>query len=157
MLENQLIMGKIAIGGALIVPLGLAASTLSSALGSVMVAPRTLQALANDTSFPSMKLNRWLASARSNDGEPVNATLVTLLIAFIFVATGRCERCGRDNIHVLPGDIRIALPDILPEPFRLLPLLQTLVQIKVVLLTDRLCCINDCDVQDQYPLCDSQP
>lgn len=88
MLENQLVMGKIAIGGAVIVPLGLAASTLSSALGSVLVAPRTLQALANDTSFPSMRMNRWLAAARSNDGEPVNATIVTLVIAFVFVALG---------------------------------------------------------------------
>lgn len=88
MLENQLIMGKIAIGGAIIIPLGLAASTLSSALGSVMVAPRTLQALAMDTSFASMRLNRWLATARCNDGEPVNATLVTMLIAIIFVALG---------------------------------------------------------------------
>lgn len=88
MLENQLVMGKIAIGGAVIVPLGLAASTLSSALGSVLVAPRTLQALANDTSFPSMRINRWLAAARSNDGEPVNATIVTLVIAFVFVALG---------------------------------------------------------------------
>ena len=88
MLEDQLIMGKIAIGGAVIVPLGLAASTLSSALGSVLVAPRTLQALAKDTSFPSMRLNRWLAAARSSDGEPVNATIVTLLIALIFVALG---------------------------------------------------------------------
>jgi len=88
LLDNQLIMGKIAIGGAVIVPLGLAASTLSSALGSVLVAPRTLQALANDASFPSMRLNRWLAASRSNDGEPVNATLVTLMIAVIFVALG---------------------------------------------------------------------
>ena len=88
MLNNQLIMSKIAIGGAVIIPLGLAASTISSALGSVMVAPRTLQALARDTSFPSMKLNRWLAAARSNDGEPVNASLVTVIIAFIFVAIG---------------------------------------------------------------------
>lgn len=88
MLETQLIMGKIAIGGAIIIPLGLAASTLSSALGSVMVAPRTLQALAKDTSFPSMRINRWLAAARSNDGEPVHATLITLLIAIVFVALG---------------------------------------------------------------------
>ena len=88
MLENQLIMGKIAIGGAVIVPIGLAASTLSSTLGSVLVAPRTLQALATDTCFPSMRLNRWLASARSNDGEPVNATLVTLIIAIVFVTLG---------------------------------------------------------------------
>jgi amino acid transporter len=88
MLENQLIMSKIAIGGVFIVPLGLAAATLSSALSSVMVAPRTLQALANDASLPSMRLNRWLASARSKDGEPVNATLLTLIIAILFVAAG---------------------------------------------------------------------
>lgn len=88
MLDNQLIMGRIALGGAVIVPLGLAAVTLSSILGSFTVAPRTLQALANDTSFPSMRLNRWLAAVRIHDGEPVNATLVTLLIAFVFVALG---------------------------------------------------------------------
>jgi amino acid transporter len=88
MLENQLIMGKIAIGGSFIVPLGLAASTLSSALGSVMVAPRTLQALANDASFPSMKMNRWLAASRNHDNEPVNASVITVIIAFIFVAAG---------------------------------------------------------------------
>jgi hypothetical protein len=35
-----------------------------------------------------MRLNRWLSSARSSDGEPVNATIVTLLIAFVFVALG---------------------------------------------------------------------
>ncbi len=88
MLGNQLIMGKIAVAGAVIVPLGLAASTLSSALGSVLVAPRTLQALANDASFPSMRINRWLAAAGSSDGEPVNATMVTLMIAILFVALG---------------------------------------------------------------------
>lgn len=88
MLNNQLIMSKIAIGGAVIIPLGLGASTLSSALGSIMVAPRTLQALARDTSFPSMKMNRWLAASRNTDGEPVNASLVTIIIAFVFVALG---------------------------------------------------------------------
>jgi hypothetical protein len=88
MLNNQLIMSKIAIGGAFIIPLGLGASTISSALGSIMVAPRTLQALARDTSFPSMKMNRWLAASRNTDGEPVNASLVTIIIAFVFVALG---------------------------------------------------------------------
>ena len=53
--NNQLIMAKIAIGGAYIIPLGLAASTISSALGSVMVAPRTLQALALDQFLPFKK------------------------------------------------------------------------------------------------------
>ncbi len=88
MLENQLIMSRIAIGGAVIVPLGLAASTMSSALGSIMVAPRTLQALARDASFPSAKVNNWLAMSRNRDNEPVNASLVTVVVAFIFVALG---------------------------------------------------------------------
>jgi amino acid transporter len=88
MIGDQLIMGRIALAGAVMVPLGLAASTLSSALGSVLVAPRTLQALARDDSFPSKRANRWLASARNSDGEPVNATLVTMVIAFTFVALG---------------------------------------------------------------------
>lgn len=88
LLQHQLIMSKIAVGGAFIIPLGLAASTISSALGSIMVAPRTLQALAIDQSFPSKKLNRWLSSSRKTDGEPQNASLVTAVIAFVFVAFG---------------------------------------------------------------------
>ncbi len=91
LLEHQLIMGKIAIAGAVIVPLGLAASTLSSALGSVMVAPRTLQALALDHAFPSKKLNRWLAAASTTDNEPRNASKLTVAIAFIFVAAGNVD------------------------------------------------------------------
>ena len=91
MLEHQLIMAKIAIGGAVVIPLGLAASTLSSALGSVMVAPRTLQALALDSAFPSSRINRWLSKARKQDNEPVNASLVTAIIAFIFVAAGNVD------------------------------------------------------------------
>jgi amino acid transporter len=85
---NQLIMAKIALQGSLIIPLGLAASTISSALGSVMVAPRTLQALANDSTFPSAKLNNWLRKTREKDNEPVNASMVTVTIAFVFVALG---------------------------------------------------------------------
>ncbi|HUS85848.1 MAG TPA: hypothetical protein VMW76_01300 [Bacteroidales bacterium] len=88
LLNNQLIMSKIAIGGAFVIPLGLAASTISSAIGSVMVAPRTLQALASDSSFPSGKLNWWLSRGRKSDGEPVNASTVTVVIAMVFVALG---------------------------------------------------------------------
>lgn len=86
--NNQLIMAKIAIGGAVIIPLGLAASTISSALGSIMVAPRTLQALAADQSFPSERLNQWLSKGREKDNEPINASLVTSSIAILFVLMG---------------------------------------------------------------------
>ncbi len=88
LLNEQLVMAKIAIGGVIMIPLGLAASTISSALGSVMVAPRTLQALALDGAFPSKKANQWLSKSRLADSEPVNATLVTTIIAFVFVALG---------------------------------------------------------------------
>tara|TARA_R110001583_G_scaffold19334_5_gene75718 strand:+ start:15008 stop:17230 length:2223 start_codon:yes stop_codon:yes gene_type:complete len=88
LLDHQLVMGKIALGGAIAIPLGLAASTISSALGSVMVAPRTLQALSVDRSLPSKGLNRWLAKGRQKDGEPINASIVTCLIALFFVFLG---------------------------------------------------------------------
>ncbi|MFO8234568.1 MAG: amino acid permease [Bacteroidales bacterium] len=84
----QLIMSEIAYGGNIIIPLGLAASTISSALGSVMVAPRTLQALGVDQAFPSRKLNFFLAKGDKETNEPFNASLLTILIAFIFVAAG---------------------------------------------------------------------
>jgi len=86
--NNQLIMGKIALGGAFFIPLGLAASTISSALGSIMVAPRTLQALALDKAFPIKRLNLFISKSRKKDSEPVQASLVTIAIAFIFVAIG---------------------------------------------------------------------
>ncbi|HUX58447.1 MAG TPA: amino acid permease [Bacteroidales bacterium] len=86
--SNQLVMSKIALGGALIIPLGLAASTMSSAIGSIMVAPRTLQALAMDSAFPSSKINSWLSFSRKKDNEPINASIVTITIAMFFVALG---------------------------------------------------------------------
>lgn len=88
LINDQFAMSKIAIWGWLIIPLGLAASTISSALGSVMVAPRTLQALANDHSFPWRKINYWLGRSRKTDNEPINASLVTCAIALLFVAIG---------------------------------------------------------------------
>jgi amino acid transporter len=88
LVNNQFVMGDIAIAGYIIIPLGLAASTISSALGSVMVAPRTLQALASDRSIPGSGVNNYLAKGRKKDNEPFNASVVTLLIALVFVALG---------------------------------------------------------------------
>lgn len=91
LVNNQFVMSKIALWGWLFVPLGLAASTISSALGSVMVAPRTLQALAKDKSFPVKTINRWLSQSRANDDEPFNASLITCLIALVFVSLGNVD------------------------------------------------------------------
>lgn len=85
--SDQLIMSKIALWGP-IIPIGLAAATFSSALGSIMVAPRTLQALAGDEIFPNQKVNGWLKKGRGIKGEPVNASLVVCAISAVFIAAG---------------------------------------------------------------------
>ena len=92
---DQLIMGKIALYGTIAIPLGLAASTISSALGSIMVAPRTLQALARDKSFPIRRINTFLRRSNSKDGEPKNASIVVIGIAFMFVAVGDVNAVAR--------------------------------------------------------------
>lgn len=91
LLENQLIMADIAIGGKVLIPLGLAACTFTSALSSIMVGPRTLQALALDDSIPIQASNKWLSKTREKDNEPVNASLVTCLVALVFVAFGSVD------------------------------------------------------------------
>ncbi len=88
LLNDQLIMSKIALYGGIMIPIGLAASTISSALGSVMVAPRTLQALGVDRSFPSRKLNYLVAKGKGETNEPFNGSVITCIIAFFFVAIG---------------------------------------------------------------------
>lgn len=85
--NDQLIMGKIALWGPAI-PIGLAAATISSALGSIMIAPRTLQALGSDKIFPNKAINQWTAKENLKKKEPINATILTCLIAFVFVGAG---------------------------------------------------------------------
>ena len=87
LVDNQLIMMDIAIWGP-IIPLGLACATISSALGSILVAPRTLQALAWDKVFPLMKINAYLSRGKEGTNDPVNATILTSIIALIFAAVG---------------------------------------------------------------------
>jgi hypothetical protein len=83
--SDPLIMSQIALWGP-IIPIGLAAATLSSAVGSILVAPRTLQALAIDRVFPIG--NVFLGRGRGAVNEPVNATLLSAAIALGFVAAG---------------------------------------------------------------------
>ena len=86
--SEQLIMSKIAIWGFIVIPVGLAAATFSSAIGSILVAPRTLQALASDKTFPLKHTNAFLSRGKGETREPVNASIVTVLIALIFVLMG---------------------------------------------------------------------
>jgi amino acid transporter len=85
--NDQLVMGKIALWGP-IIPIGLACATISSAIGSIMVAPRTLQALGADQIFPFKRFNAFLRMGKPGSGEPYNATLITSAIALIFVLMG---------------------------------------------------------------------
>ncbi len=87
LLNDQLVMTQIALWGP-IIPLGLAAATISSALGSMMVAPRILQAIGADKVVPNRKLNYWITKGAKHTKEPRNATLVTSVIALAFVVMG---------------------------------------------------------------------
>ena len=84
---DQFIMAQIALWGPAIY-MGLGAAALSSALGSILVAPRTLQALARDNVLPVPKLNRLLEKGWGRAQEPVPATCVSSVIAIAFVAVG---------------------------------------------------------------------
>ncbi len=91
LIEDQLIMSRIALFGTIAIPLGLAACTSSSALGSILVAPRTLQALANDKNLPLGRINTFLAQGKGKNNEPFNATLVSFFIALFFVLLGTID------------------------------------------------------------------
>jgi hypothetical protein len=84
--DDHLIMQDIAIWGP-IIPIGLACAAISSALGSIMIAPRTLQALGSDRIF-TKGFNRLMSRGRKRDHEPVNASIVACIIGFIFVSLG---------------------------------------------------------------------
>ena len=88
LVNDQLIMSRIALFGAVIIPVGLAACTSSSAIGAMMVAPRTLQAISADKTFPFRRLNLFLARGKGQSKEPFNASLISFSIALIFVLMG---------------------------------------------------------------------
>jgi hypothetical protein len=92
--EDQLIMSRIALWGP-IIPIGLACATLSSAIGSILVAPRTLQALGADEIVPSRGANALLARGVGAENEPRNATIVTSVIAVVFVILGDVNLVAR--------------------------------------------------------------
>ena len=87
MATDQFAMSRVALWGP-IIPIGLAAATISSAIGSILIAPRTMQALARDSIFPSSFLNKFAGSGRGKANEPVNATIFTSLIVLLFVSMG---------------------------------------------------------------------
>lgn len=75
LISDKLIIGKVAAIGSLI-SVGVFAATLSSALGSMMGAPRILQSLARDKVFSSLSI-----FGQTHGGEPRRAVLATAVIA----------------------------------------------------------------------------
>jgi solute carrier family 12 sodium/potassium/chloride transporter 2 len=85
LIDNQLIMKEIAVWGGAIL-MGVWGATLSSAIGSILGAPRVLQALARDGVLP--RPLKFLGAGSGADDEPRVGTIVTLAIALIAVAVG---------------------------------------------------------------------
>ncbi len=77
LIENSFVMLDIA-WSPLLINAGIFAATLSSALGSMMGAPRILQALARDNIFPSLKS---FAKGAGSSNEPRNAVVLTFILA----------------------------------------------------------------------------
>ena len=85
LITDPLIMRRIAIWGDAIL-LGVWGATLSSALGSILGAPRVLQALARDGVLP--KSLRWLGKGSGPSDEPRLGTLFSLGVALAAVSVG---------------------------------------------------------------------
>ena len=94
LVNDPLVMSNISLGKA-IIPLGLGAAAITSAIGSFLVAPRTLQAIAHDKILPFPSANRWLGRINPNKNEPTNAILITAVIAFGFVLIGNINDIAR--------------------------------------------------------------
>jgi len=85
LIDDPLVMRRMALWGDAIL-LGVWGATLSSAVGSILGAPRVLQALARDGVLP--RRLRWLGKGSGADDEPRAGTLVTLGVALAAVWLG---------------------------------------------------------------------
>lgn len=85
LIEDPLIMRRISFWGDSIL-LGVWGATLSSAVGSMLGAPRVLQALARDRVLP--RYLRWLGRGSTIDDSPRIGTYFTLAVALIAVYFG---------------------------------------------------------------------
>ncbi|MEL6603806.1 MAG: amino acid permease [Cyanobacteria bacterium J06614_10] len=89
---DLLVMKRIAVGGNLFIDsivLGVWGATLSSAIGSILGAPRILQALARDNILPTSL--RWLGKGNGPTDDPRLGTLFTLGIVLAVVMLGSLD------------------------------------------------------------------
>ncbi len=88
LVADPLVMRRIALWGDAIV-LGVWGATLSSAVGSILGAPRVLQALARDGVLPARL--RWLGRGSGEDDEPRLGTVLTFAVALVAVWFGNLD------------------------------------------------------------------
>ncbi len=77
-----------------ILPTALAAVCISSAVGSMLIAGRTLQGLAADRVFPSVRLNRWLSRIHRDKNhlpETLNAIIITAGFVLVLVVFDKLD------------------------------------------------------------------
>lgn len=82
LLNTPLIMAEMAKWGQLIF-IGVCAATLSSAMGALLGAPRTLQALARDRVLP-----KWIGRGFGKTNDPHPATAMSFLVAIVAILLG---------------------------------------------------------------------
>lgn len=82
LVTESLAMQQVALWPALILA-GVWASTLSSALGSILAAPRTLQAISFDAVVPE-----WMGNQMGSETEPRVAIIISTIIALIIIWLG---------------------------------------------------------------------
>jgi amino acid transporter len=85
LIEKPLIMQQISLWGPAIL-LGVWGATLSSAIGSILGAPRVLQAVVRDGVLP--RIFNPLGAGHGREDEPRNGTIVTLGVAIAAVCVG---------------------------------------------------------------------
>lgn len=78
------IIERMSVWGPLVL-IGIFAATLSSALASLVSAPKVFQAVSKDKIFPGIEI---FAKGYGRSGEPRNGYFLTLLIAAGFIAIG---------------------------------------------------------------------
>jgi len=82
--SGRMTLSQIAVFSPLIY-LGVLAATISSALTSILGAPRVLQALALDKVFPALK---WAAKGSGSKNEPRRALMITTVVALVCIIFG---------------------------------------------------------------------
>ncbi|MFT4977262.1 MAG: potassium/chloride transporter 4/5/6 [Myxococcota bacterium] len=83
LLNNKLVWGTVAVGGLWFIVPGLLGAVLSSAIGSILGAPRTLQALASDGLMPAV-----MGELDEKTGEPMKALYLSGALALGAVLLG---------------------------------------------------------------------